>query len=309
MSARVLDGVLLADRIKAEVRAELAKLPKAGRPHLVALHAGDDPGSRMYLRSKAAACEGVGIRFSEVGLDAETPQARFLAELVRLGDDTSVSGIIVQMPLPPGIDARAVQRAIPPHKDVEGVSAANMGMLVSGRPFVSPCTAQAAVALIEESGAEIAGAEAVVVGHSEIVGKPVALLLLRSADASATVTVCHIATRGLADHTRRADILIVAAGVPGLLRGDMIKPGAVVIDVGINRVPVTDKNGEPALAKNGRPRMRTVGDVVLEEAARVAGAITPVPGGVGPVTVAMLLRNTAACARASSASQARSDNS
>ena len=298
MAAEIVDGVVLAGQVRDVVREEVRHLAESGvHPHLLAVEVGEDRGSRMYVRSQARACRDVGIRFSRRQVPAHCSQGQLIAEVSALGDDPDVTGIILQMPLPPGIDARVVRRAIPRRKDVEGMSPDNMGMLVYGDPYVAPCTAQAAVALLEYSGVDIAGKEAVVVGHSDIVGKPLALLLLRSRDAAATVTVCHIATRDLAAHTREADILIVAAGVPGLIRGTMIKKGAVVVDVGTNSVPVLDENGEAVLGQSGKTNRKTVGDVAFDEAVEVASKITPVPGGVGPMTVAMLLRNTVACAR------------
>ena len=201
------------------------------------------------------------------------------------------------MPVPQGIDARKVQMSIAPSKDVEGMNPQNMGMLVYGNPRVAPCTALGAMELLKSSGVELKGKEVTVVGHSEIVGKPVTLMLLASLMESATPTVCHIATRDLASHTRKADILIVAVGKAGLIKGDMIKEGAIVIDIGINRVPVLDEKGQAVLNEKGKPRKKTVGDVVFEEAAEKASSISPVPGGVGPLTVTMLLRNTVECAK------------
>ena len=190
-----------------------------------------------------------------------------------------------------------MQVEISPEKDVEGMHPSNMGMLVYGKMGVAPCTALGAMELLRSSGVELKGKEVVVVGHSEIVGKPLTLMLLASQMESATPTVCHIATRDLAFHTLRADILFVAAGKAGLIRGDMIKEGAVVIDIGINRVPVLDADGKPVLNDKGKPRRKTVGDVVFEEAVEKASMISPVPGGVGPLTTTMLLRNTVVAAR------------
>jgi len=210
-----------------------------------------------------------------------------LSEIELLNADESVDGLILQMPVPEHINARTVQATIAPQKDVDGVNPTNLGRVVMGHPEAAPCTAQAAVRLVEETGIDLYGAEVVVVGHSEIVGKPVALLLL---DKFATTTVCHIGTSDagmLEEHTKGADILIVAVGVPGLIKGNMIKPGAAVIDVGINRVK------DPETGKR-----KTVGDVAFDEAVGVAGIITPVPGGVGPITTAMLLQSTLRAAQA-----------
>ena len=236
--------------------------------------------------------------------------------------DPAVSGVLLLMPMPKQIDARAIQVAIDPSKDVEGMGPVNMGRLFYGGGLVAPCTAVAAVELLRSACPDLAGKEVVVVGHSEIVGKPIAMILLQSLDASPTVTVCHVATRDLAEHTRRAEVLFVATGVPQarwlgyrrrrkagenpplpdlspLIRADMIRDGAIVIDVAINRIPRGfDENGEPLKNEKGKTAMKTAGDVDFEAAKEKVAAITPVPGGVGPVTVAMLLKNTIACAKA-----------
>ena len=206
-----------------------------------------------------------------------------------MNNDHSVTGVILQMPLPDGIDAKKVQTLIAPHKDVEGMNPANMGELVYGNTKLAPCTAMAAVELVKSVGVEIRGKEATIVGRSAIVGKPVSLLLL---DLSATPTVCHSGTKDLSAQTRKADILIAAVGKAEMIKGNMIKPGAIVIDVGINRVKELDAQGNPVMNPNGKPKMKTVGDVEFATAREVASYITPVPGGVGPVTVVMLLRNT-----------------
>lgn len=281
MAARVIDGNAVASRIRESLRARVAALQAAGRPpFLVAVQVGEDPASALYLARQRRLCEahGVGYRLDALPGSATLPAVD--AHLRALADDPGVTGIIVQRPLPPQVPARAVQDLIPAAKDVEGTNPANLGMVVYGRPTLLTCTALSVQALIAESGLALRGCEAVVVGHSEIVGKPVALLLL---DALATVTVCHVATRDLAAHTRRAELLVVAVGKAGLVTADMVRPGAVVIDVGVNRVATPEG-------------ARTVGDCA-PDVADVAGALTPVPGGVGPVTVAMLLRNTVECAR------------
>ncbi|MBN1943641.1 MAG: bifunctional 5,10-methylenetetrahydrofolate dehydrogenase/5,10-methenyltetrahydrofolate cyclohydrolase, partial [Phycisphaerae bacterium] len=249
-------------------------------------------------------------------------QDALLAKIGELNADANVSGLILQMPLPAGIDAREVQQAIAPAKDVEGMHPENMGRLFYGGGVVSPCTAAAAVELLKSTCSDLAGKETVVVGHSEIVGKPIAAILLQSLNAAPTVTVCHVATKDLAAHTSKADVVFVATGVPQvrwlaysrkkkagenpplpslspLISADMLKSGAIVIDVAINRVPKGfDENGEPLKNDKGKNAMQTIGDVDFEAAKEKVGAITPVPGGVGPVTVAMLLKNTVACAKA-----------
>ncbi len=290
VAAVLLDGNAIATRIREGLRARVEALRRAGRPpFLVAVQAGRDPASEIYLRNQRRLCEEnrVGYRLDELPADASLDAV--LAHLDALGRDSSVTGVIVQRPLPPQVPARALQAAIPPVKDVEGTNPANLGMVIYGRPTLVTCTALSVMAMIREARVPLRGAEAVVVGHSEISGKPTALLLL---DELATVTVCHIGTRDLALHTRRADILVVAVGKAGLVRADMVKPGALVVDVGINRVPASVLPGAPA----GERRERTVGDVD-EGVRQVAGFLTPVPGGVGPVTVTMLLRNTVECAR------------
>ncbi len=280
MSAKLLEGGPIADVIKSEVQAAVAELPEEQRPCLVAVMAGDNPGAQAYARMQRKACEEVGIVYELKELDEAITEADLIGEINRLNRDEAADGIILQMPVPDHINARAVQAAIDPIKDVDGVNPANLGAVVMGRVGGAPCTAQAVVRLVEETGVDLYGAEVVVVGHSEIVGKPVALLLL---DKFATTTVCHIGTSDagmLEQHTTGADILIVAVGVAGLIKGNMIKPGATVIDVGINRI------------KDEEGKSKMVGDVEFESASEVAGIITPVPGGVGPVTTAMLLQST-----------------
>ncbi len=280
MAATPIDGRALAERLRGEAAAAVAAM--GAPPSLRAVALGENPASDVYLRSQRRGCEAAGIGFSLDRLPAATPEADLLSHLAALGGDASVTGVILQMPLPAHVDARRAQAGIPPLKDVEGVHPANLGSLVRGGEGLYPCTALSILACLEAGGASFAGAEAVVIGHSTIVGKPTALLLL---DRLATVTVCHVETRDLAAHTRRADLLVVAVGKAGLVRGDMVKPGAIVVDVGINRVD----------GPGGTHRI--VGDCDFDSVAAVAGAFTPVPGGPGPVTVGMLLRNTVAAAR------------
>jgi len=285
VSAKLLEGGPIAEQIKDEIRAEIKEMARP--PCLVAVMVGDNAGARMYAKMQAKSCEEVGIAYELKEFSDEISEADLLGEIQKLNDDSSVDGMILQMPVPEHINARTVQAAIAPKKDVDGVNPSNLGRVVMGHPEGAPCTAQAAVRLVEAAGVDLYGAEVVVVGHSEIVGKPVALLLL---DKFATTTVCHIGTSEagmLEAHTTGADILIVAVGVPGLIKGDMIKPGAAVIDVGINRVK------DPETGKS-----KTVGDVAFDEVVEVAGIITPVPGGVGPITTAMLLQSTLRAAKA-----------
>ena len=323
MSAQIIDGNTLADTIKAQVASDAAALTAAGRtPRLVAVQVGENAASRIYTNMQRKSCESVGIQYDLLELPAEMTEDELIAKIGELNADPTVSGMILQMPVPPHIDARKIQVAISPAKDVEGMGPQNMGQLFYGGGLVAPCTPMAAVELLTSVCDDLAGKETVIVGHSEIVGKPIAMILLQSLRESPTVTTCHIATKDLAAHTRRAEVLIVAAGVSGakwqgysrrkkagedvalpdlspLISADMIAQGAIVIDVAINRIPKGfDDNGDPIKNDKGRNAMKTVGDVDFEAALEKVAAITPVPGGVGPVTVAMLLRNTLACAKA-----------
>jgi len=323
MSAQLIDGEAVAAAMNQETAAAAAELKAAGRPvRLVAVQVGENPASKIYTNAQAKSCQGVGIEYHLLNLPETISLEELAAKIEELNRDSTVNGLILQMPLPAHLDARKVQVTISPDKDVEGMHPVNMGRLFFGGGVVAPCTPMAAVELLKRTMPDIAGKECVVVGHSEIVGKPIAAILLQSLSASPTVTVCHVATKDLAFHTKRADILFVATGVSQarwlgyqrkkkagdipalpnlspLIHGNMIKDGAVVIDVAINRIPkALDENGNPTLNANGKPDMKTVGDVDFEAAKEKAVAITPVPGGVGPVTVAMLLRNTIACAKA-----------
>ncbi|MFN3245025.1 MAG: bifunctional 5,10-methylenetetrahydrofolate dehydrogenase/5,10-methenyltetrahydrofolate cyclohydrolase [Planctomycetota bacterium] len=272
MPAQLLDGRNVAKRMRERLRE--ARDTLGDRPvRLISLEVGQNPAAAVHVRNQRRAAAEVGIDMEVVNLPIETDEAQLLQRIEDLNARDDVSGMLVQRPLPPGIDGRHVQMAIAPDKDVEGMHPTNMGTILYKEPLLPPCTAAAAQQLIVETGMDLRGAETVVVGHSEIVGKPIAVLLLHHLS---TVTVCHIGTRNLVEHTRRADIVVVAVGKPGLVHGDMLKPGSCVIDVGINQGP------------DGK----IVGDVDFASANEVAGFLTPVPGGVGPVTVAMLLRNT-----------------
>jgi methylenetetrahydrofolate dehydrogenase (NADP+)/methenyltetrahydrofolate cyclohydrolase len=279
LGARLIDGKAVAADVRAAVAAEVRELVAAGEraPGLATVLVGDDPASHVYVGNKIRACEEVGIRSIHHELPAQTEQAELLELIGRLAEDDEVDGILVQMPLPGQIDQDAVVAAIPPGKDVDGLTATNAGLLAQGRPGLVPCTPQGVLELLRVAGVEVAGKRAVVVGRSILVGRPLASLLL---NADATVTVCHSRTADLGAVCREADILVAAVGRPRMIPGEWIKPGAAVIDVGINRT-------EDGL----------VGDVDFEAAREVAGAITPVPGGVGPMTIAMLLRNTLEAAR------------
>ncbi len=290
MSAEIIRGRPVADRILEQTRVDVATLRERGHSvRLVSIEVDENPAVAVYTRNQRRSCEQVGIDFQGEWLPAETTEDELVEILRGHNEDAAVTGIIIQRPLPEHINELRIQAKIHPDKDVEGMNPANLGMMLYGRPNLVPCTALAAIELLASTELDIAGRDAVVVGHSSIVGKPVAFLLL---DRFATTTVCHIATQNLRAKTRAADIIIVAVGRPKLISADMIKPGAAVIDIGINRVPAVDDHGQPIHDENGRPKMRIVGDVDYEAAREIAGFITPVPGGVGPVTVAMLMRNT-----------------
>lgn len=271
---QVIDGKAVAATVRTEVRTQVARLVERGiTPGLATVLVGDDPASQVYVRNKQKACEDVGMRSFGHRLPADTTQAALLALVRSLGDDPAVHGILVQLPLPSHLDPQAVIEALPPSKDVDGLHPLNQGRLMAGLPGFRPCTPLGVMRLLDEAKVPLQGANAVVVGRSLLVGKPVALLLL---ERHATVTVCHSRTRDLAAVVGGADILVAAVGVAGLVRGAWIRPGAAVIDVGMNR------------GADGR----LCGDVEYAAAAERAGCITPVPGGVGPMTIAMLLANT-----------------
>ena len=295
MPAERIDGTAIAAVIRAEVAQGVAALaPRGVVPGLTVVLVGEDPASTVYVRSKEKASVEAGMQGRTIRLDAATPQADLLAVIDSLNADPAVHGILVQMPLPKHIDPQAVIARIRPDKDVDGFHPVNAGKLFIGETdgFV-PCTPAGVIELLTRSGTDTRGAEVVVVGRSTIVGRPMAALLLRQgAGGDATVTICHSRTRGLATHVRRADIVVAAIGKPEAITGDMLKPGAVVIDVGINRI------ADPST----RTGTRLVGDVHFASAVEVASKITPVPGGVGPMTIAMLLANTLKAAeRAASA--------
>ena len=273
MAAQILDGKTLAAAMRADLKQRVAALVQRGvRPGLAVILAGDDPASRVYVRNKTSACAEVGVRSQQIDYPATVTQEELIRRISQLNADPAVHGILVQLPLPKPIDAARVLETIAPAKDVDGFHEANLGALLAGRPGVVPCTPLACMRLIEHAGVAIAGRHAVVVGRSNIVGKPVAQLLLQR---DATVTICHSKSGSLADFTREGDILVAAVGRAKLVTGAMVKPGACVIDVGINRLA----DGKLA------------GDVDFESVKQVAGWITPVPGGVGPMTIAMLLEN------------------
>jgi len=285
---KTIDGKLLAANLRAEIADGVAKLrsEKGVTPGLAVILVGENPASVSYVTAKEKACREAGMLSREVRLPEGTSEADLVALVKRLNDDAEIHGILVQLPLPKHISEKAVIDAIAPEKDVDGFTPVNVGRMMIGEECFLPCTPHGIVKLIEFSGMDIRGRHAVVIGRSNIVGKPVAALLSRR-ETNATVTLCHTGTPDVARFTRDADIVVVAAGHPGTLVGDMLKPGAVVIDVGVNRVPDAT-----------RPKgFRLVGDADFESCSKVAGAITPVPGGVGPMTITMLLWNTLEAAK------------
>jgi methylenetetrahydrofolate dehydrogenase (NADP+)/methenyltetrahydrofolate cyclohydrolase len=278
MTPRILDGTALSRTIRAEVAQRAAALTARGcRPGLAVILVGDSAASGVYVRNKIRACGEAGIHSIFDHLPADTGEAQLLARIRELNDDPAVHGILVQLPLPPQIDERRVIETVSALKDVDGFHVQNAGALLTGAPMFRPCTPYGVMKLLEHAGARLDGAEAVVLGRSNIVGKPQALMLMA---AGATVTVCHSRTQDLASHTRRADVLVAAVGKARMITSDMIKPGAIVIDVGMNRI------------ESGPEAGKLCGDVDFASASEVAGAITPVPGGVGPMTIAMLMVNT-----------------
>jgi methylenetetrahydrofolate dehydrogenase (NADP+) / methenyltetrahydrofolate cyclohydrolase len=274
MTARIIDGKAIAQEVRAEWKQRADAVKARGvTPGLAVIIVGEDPASRVYVANKVKACAELGLHSEHIALPADTSEATLLARIAALNADPKIHGILVQLPVPKHIDSAKVLEAISPDKDVDGFHPMNVGALVTGNTRFPPCTPYGAMKLLEKSGVAIEGRHAVVVGRSNIVGKPMALMLLQQ---NATVTICTSRTVDLAKFTRDADILVVATGKPKMITGDMIKPGAAVIDVGINRLP------------DGK----LCGDVDFESAKEVAGWITPVPGGVGPMTITMLVANT-----------------
>jgi methylenetetrahydrofolate dehydrogenase (NADP+)/methenyltetrahydrofolate cyclohydrolase len=284
VSAKIIDGNKVAEEMQAEMVDEVAKLETDGiTPGLSVVLVGEDPASKVYVRNKTRTCKKLGIKSDQHSLDADTSEEDLLALVEKLNNDDTVHGILVQMPLPKHINENEVIKAISPDKDVDGFHPVNVGKMVIGEPGFLPCTPHGVQHLLIRSGVEIAGKHVVVVGRSNIVGKPVANILLQKQEgANATVTICHTGTDDIAAHTRQADIIIAAAGRPNTVTADMVKDGVAVIDVGVNRVD------DPS-AKRG---FKLVGDVDFDAVKEKASAISPVPGGVGPMTITMLMHNT-----------------
>ncbi|MDD1755083.1 MAG: bifunctional methylenetetrahydrofolate dehydrogenase/methenyltetrahydrofolate cyclohydrolase [Methanothrix sp.] len=284
----LIDGKALAADVEAETKPRVEKLAARGIvPGLATVLVGENPASQMYIRLKHAACDRVGIRSENVVLPESTTEEQLIAKIEELNERPDIHGILLQLPLPKGLSPQKAMMTIRPQKDADGFHPENMGALLLGAEKLVPCTPRGIIYALERLGVKLEGAEAVIVGHSNVVGKPLAAMLL---NRNATVQVCHVFTKDLARHTREADILVVAAGVPGLIKKDMVKPGAVIFDVGINRVG-----------------NKTVGDVDYDAVSQIAGAITPVPGGVGPLTVAMLLSQTVQAAENQAAAAAALD--
>ena len=287
MSARILDGNALSVQVRSQLADAAAALSARGvQPCLAVILVGGDPASAVYVRNKVAACEKAGIKSLKFAYPQDVDPARVFERIAALNADSSVHGILVQLPLPPQFDEKAVLEAISVAKDVDGFHAENVGRLSQGQEAFFPCTPHGVMKMLEAAEVPVKGADAVVIGRSNIVGKPMAVLLT---NAGATVTVCHSQTRDLAAHTRRADIVVAAVGRPRFLKADMVKHGAAVIDVGINRL------------RDGAEAGKLCGDVDFDAVKEVAGAISPVPGGVGPMTITMLLANTVESARRAAA--------
>jgi methylenetetrahydrofolate dehydrogenase (NADP+)/methenyltetrahydrofolate cyclohydrolase len=288
MTARILSGNKIAEEIRTELKGEIQELKSRGlTPALAVVLVGEDPASQVYVRNKVKTCPQLGVDSLEYRFPADYPEQELLGLIDRLNRDDKIHGILVQLPLPRHINEEKVLLRLDPNKDVDGFHPYNVGRLLIGNPLFVPCTPHGCQQILVRSGIDPAGKHVVVVGRSNIVGKPVAAILMQKAPgANATVTICHTATRDLAEHTRRADILIVAAGRPRAVTADMVREGAVVIDVGVNRVGKTPE-GKDVLC----------GDVDFEAVKEKASAITPVPGGVGPMTITMLMMNTVRAAR------------
>lgn len=284
MTAEIIDGKAIAAEMREELKQKVSELKQQGPvPGLAVILVGDDPASKSYVTAKERACEEIGIYSEDNRLPAQTSEEELLSLIRRCNSDPKIHGILVQLPLPGHIDENKILLAIDPAKDVDGFHPVNVGRMVVGQEAFLPCTPHGVIQLLLRSGVHLEGAEVIIVGRSNIVGKPLANMLIQKAPTgNATVTVCHTRTKHLAEHVRRADIVIAAAGRPRTITADMVKPGAVVIDVGVNRIDDPSK----------KAGYRLVGDVDFEEVKEKASLITPVPGGVGPMTITMLLYNT-----------------
>jgi methylenetetrahydrofolate dehydrogenase (NADP+)/methenyltetrahydrofolate cyclohydrolase len=301
MAARVLDGNKIREEIIADLAVEIRELKAAGiTPGLAAILVGDNPASHIYVRNKVKACQSLGLYSEKIELPSEASTEDLIKRVGELNRRDSVDGILIQLPLPPQVDTQAVLEAVDPAKDVDGLHPVNLGYLVSGRPGLVPCTPAGIVEILRRGGIAMAGSQTLIIGRSNLVGKPLALLLLRE---HATVTIAHSRTRALAPLARQADILIAAIGQPGLVTAEFIKPHATVIDVGINRLTTPEeirrlyRQSSVPLHQLEAKGSVLVGDVQPEDASEMAGAFTPVPGGVGPLTIAMLMVNSVRAAK------------
>jgi methylenetetrahydrofolate dehydrogenase (NADP+)/methenyltetrahydrofolate cyclohydrolase len=289
MSAKIISGTETAKAIREELKVEVAELKDKHNvvPGLVTILVGEDPASQSYVAAKNKTAHALGIHSEQVTLDAETSEAELLALVEKYNNDDKINGILVQLPLPKHIDDNKILNTIDPDKDVDGFHPVNVGRMVLGEQCFLPCTPHGVLELLQRSGTETSGAEVVVVGRSNIVGKPMVNLMIQKREAgNSTVTVCHTRTKDMAFHTKRADIIIAAAGVPKMITGDMVKDGVVVIDVGVNRI-----------GKSSTGKAILAGDVDFDAVKEKAAAITPVPGGVGPMTITMLMKNTVQAAK------------
>jgi len=295
-TTNIIDGNKIAQRIKNEIIEQLneLKLKFSLTPKIVSIIVGENPATKVYVNTQCKTCQELGINIEILSLDSNITEDELEQKIEQLNNDKDVNAIMLNLPLPQHLNQRKLQNKILPIKDVEGVTAENLGKLFYAEtpPVVAPCTALAVIECLKETKVELKGKEVVIVGHSEIVGKPILMLLLSSLFNSPTPTVCHIATKNLAWHTKNADILIVAVGKPNLITVDMVKDGVIVIDVGINRIKVLDENGKEIIdEKTGKPKTKIVGDVDFEDVSKKASFITPVPGGVGCVTSCILIKN------------------
>ncbi len=299
MTAEIIDGEKLANKLREKIKLEIDSLKKEDiYPSLIALQIGTNSSSRLYLDHQRSCCEEVGINYTVWSLSESTNQRSLEDHIRSLNTNPSIHGIILQHPLPNHIDGIQTIQVMDPNKDVEGLHPVNYGRLFYEEHMLAPCTALAAEMLLKSYEPNLKGKEIVIIGHSSLVGKPLAMMLLSSKKDAPTVTVCHVSTVDLKKHTKEADVVIVACGVPNLITGDMVSEKTILIDIGINRIEKKDAEGKSVInPKTGKKAFQTVGDVHFESVSKICKAITPVPGGVGPMTVAMLLQNTIKCAK------------
>lgn len=298
MPAQLLEGAPVVERIREGLKPEISHLKARGvSAKVMALPIAGSAASRIYGHEQKQAFEGMGVAVESREIKWDTTQEELLEWVAEFNNDPSITGVTVHMPLPTHLDARRTLLSLSPNKDLEGTHPVNVGMLTLGPYEPSSCSARAGIELLRTVCPDLRGLEVTIIGKGEVVGKPLLLMMLEYKKDSATPTVVHTGTRDLAAHTRASDVVFCAAGKAGLLRGDMVKPGAIVIDIGINETPVVGPDGQPALNAKGKPQKKLVGDAVLEEVAAVASYVTPVPGGVGPVATMLLVRNWVACCK------------